>query len=77
MIKKCLTIILPIDLKKQEEKIQFIENLSSIIQKTFLQICNNQYGVIIVKQLVQILNTTKNNKFSMANFQSLKTNFYI
>jgi hypothetical protein len=49
VIKKILTIIMPIELKKNDKKVEFLQKIVEIVEKEFLHICNNQYGVIIAK----------------------------
>jgi hypothetical protein len=43
---------MPIDLKKNDAKIDFVQYVSNIVQNHFMAVCHNQYGVIIAKQLV-------------------------
>lgn len=64
VLKKSLAILGPFDFRKpvNESAITLLQKIYNITQDSndiFCSISNNNYGVIIMKQVVQILNSTK------------------
>lgn len=66
LIQKVMNLIHPIDFRKstdlQEQSVNILDKFLAVLTSTedqFVAVCNDQHGVIIVKEIIKILNVSR------------------
>ena len=79
VVKKILSLVYQVDFRKQKEDVlKIMRYVAKVVSPAdFKSTCNNQYGVIVMKQIILILNSTRVDKSELATeFIEIKKSFY-